>query len=225
MSNYCNQIIRQGGERQTLCKLPIGHTGRHNASPFLDTLRLTHEAIADKIERDAYNSRGRGASNNLYKNRSFRWDVTITESQAQTLINEGKTNYGIPLKEYATQEDCFLVAQKLTRLVYEMINAPICLPEVIALLDTPPNPQQNPCICPLCKKPIDINEFALNEHGEGFIQIWHIEPLTEQEHRHKADNVAWGHGMCNTAQGERSTQETINWMFEIVKAHNLVQTL
>jgi hypothetical protein len=72
-----------------------------------------------------------------FKNRSHRWDIAI--SQAAALTMKSQKNKGIPQKEYATQDECFRVAQKLARLVYEMDNTPHCPKNISEHLDQVPD--------------------------------------------------------------------------------------
>lgn len=91
--------------------------------------------------------------------------------------------------------------------------------------------------CPLCKvslaeppakMPKRTREtrwkpaWSGDKRGEGedeSLQIMHINPLTEREVRHTAENVRFGHRWCNVSMTDHSIQETINFMDYIVKAH------
>ncbi len=94
--------------------------------------------------------------------------------------------------------------------------------------------------CPLCKIPTSQNpanlpnrvrehrwkpEWTDNKRGEGddgSMQIMHVEPLTEKEIRHNAQNVRFGHRWCNVAMTDHSITETVDFMEYIVKAHNRI---
>ncbi len=217
ITSYCNKIKRKSAKNFE-CKLANGHTGKCNSFPFLAHLKTTNSKIAKKIEQDAYHTRGNKTK--PFKNRSFRWDNPISNNQASTMKTQ--KNKGIPKKEYATQEECFKVAQKLTRLVYEMENAPECPDEIKPYLDQVPDKVNNPCICPLCKEKLDIHSFGESQWGQAVIELWHTKPLNETTFEHNANNIAWGHRACNIAQNDKTLSETLDWFEEILKAHNRI---
>lgn len=92
--------------------------------------------------------------------------------------------------------------------------------------------------CPLCKTPISQNpaqlplrvrearwkpEWINNKRGEGedgSLQIMHVEPLAENQIKHNAQNVRFGHRWCNVAMTDHSVEETLDFMQFIVTAHN-----
>ena len=100
-------------------------------------------------------------------------------------------------------------------------------------------PRKNPQIlkCPMCKISILENPASLpnrerigtwqpawrgKKRGEGedsSIQIMHVLPLVENESRHNAKNVRYGHRWCNVAMTDHSLDETLDFMEYIVKAH------
>lgn len=91
--------------------------------------------------------------------------------------------------------------------------------------------------CPLCRvslaqppanRPRRVREsrwkpdWGNDKRGEGedeSLQIMHVNPLTEREMRHNAQNVRFGHRWCNVAMTDHSIDETIHFMEYIVKAH------
>lgn len=101
-----------------------------------------------------------------------------------------------------------------------------------------PNNKDETVSCPLCKSnasqpPSDLPKrlreerwkpaWSTNKRGEGedwSMQIMHIEPLTETEIRHNAQNVRFGHRWCNVAMTDHSIKETVDFMEYIVRAHN-----
>jgi len=212
----CNKIIRRGTEVNFLCQLKNNHEGRCDKTPFLNELKVSFPKVAEKIEQDAYHSRGNKTK--PYKNRSFRWDRPISLESASGLKN--KMKLGIPKKEYATQKQCHQVAKKLTRLVYEMKNAPPCPKSIIKYLDK--KPASNQCRCPLCLRILDINDFSAAEWGKAKIEMWHNFPLSERKINHVAGNMSWGHRECNIAQGEKTTEEVLLWFKKILKEHKLI---
>ncbi len=212
----CNKTIRNNTKAKYICKLEKNHTGRCDKAPFLKDLRVSFPKGAAKINQDAYHTRGNKTK--PYKNRSFRWDHAISKKKESRLKN--KKNLGIPKKEYATQEQCYLVAKKLTRLIYEMKNAPSYPKSIIKYLDK--KPVSNKCRCPLCLKILDINDFSKAKWGKAEIEMWHNFPLSEKAIRHVTNNMSWGHRDCNIAQGEKTTKKTLSWFKTILKEHKLI---
>jgi len=67
--------------------------------------------------------------------------------------------------------------------------------------------------------------WITNKRKEGddwSVQIMHVAPLMENEIRHTAANVRFGHRWCNVAMTDHSVEETLNFMEFIVKAHNRI---
>lgn len=91
--------------------------------------------------------------------------------------------------------------------------------------------------CPMCRTSILKNPANLSERkrintwqpswrggkrGEGedsSTQIMHVIPLVENELRHNAQNVRYGHRWCNVAMTDHSLDGTLDFMEYIVKAH------
>ncbi|HNI44765.1 MAG TPA: hypothetical protein PKH93_08235 [Chitinophagales bacterium] len=94
--------------------------------------------------------------------------------------------------------------------------------------------------CPLCKTTTSQNpaqlpnrvresrwkpEWIDNKRGEGedgSLQIMHVEPLAENQIKHNAQNVRFGHRWCNVAMTDHSITETLDFMQFIVTAHNRI---
>src|SRR6202789_798262 len=92
----------------------VAHT-RHTDMPFLAALRVSHPRVAEKIERDSFQTRGAswGAyadGNQARRNRQPRWSVV-----------EGEAFYPA---HHQTYENCLAVAAELTVQAYEMRGAP-----------------------------------------------------------------------------------------------------
>lgn len=212
---YCNKIIRLDSQAKFRCKKEKGHTGRCQPTPFLNHFKEYNNAeygkVAQKIEQDAYHTRGN--KTRPFKNRSFRWDTPVENPKE----HKDEENLGIPKKEYASQEECFQVAQKLTKLAYEMAGAPKCPPEIEKRLDKKPIP--NNARCPICKGFLDINDFKKAEWGKALIEMCHIYPLGEDKIMHNYENIGWAHRHCNIAQQERSIPEFLKWISKILEAH------
>ncbi|MBW1650782.1 MAG: hypothetical protein JRJ44_08955 [Deltaproteobacteria bacterium] len=100
-----------------------------------------------------------------------------------------------------------------------------------------PNSKEEITDCPISKISIagNLNQFRKekraetwqpnwrgskkNEGDDASIQIMHINPLTEKEIRHNAENVRYGFRWRNIAMTDHSLAETLDFMKHIVKAH------
>lgn len=49
--------------------------------------------------------------------------------------------------------------------------------------------------------------------------LMHINPLKTGLLNHKIYNLGWGHNFCNLIQGDKSLDETINELREILDSH------
>jgi len=58
------------------------------------------------------------------------------------------------------------------------------------------------------------------EGNEESIQLLHTKPLIESEIRHKPEYVRYGHRWCNISMTDHSIDETLDFMEQILKAHN-----
>jgi len=75
-------------------------------------------------------------------------------------------------------------------------------------------------ICPLCKTKITdetVKESLLSKISA--LQLIYIKPLIENEIRHNASNVRYGHRWCNKVLNGYSVEQTINIFGEILKSH------
>lgn len=93
------------------------------------------------------------------------------------------------------------------------------------------NTKTKKAICPLCRKPIFIEEFFKDiEQMEGRqvldntqkeIVLMHVNALRPGKLNHRPYNLGWGHNYCNLIQGDEDIFETIEKLKEIVDSHNL----
>lgn len=95
--------------------------------------------------------------------------------------------------------------------------------------------------CPMCKTSIFKNPANLpdrkriktwqpawrsGKRGEGedsSVQIMHVNPLVENELKHNAENVRYGHRWCNVSMTDHSLDETLDFMEYITKIHKRCQ--
>lgn len=85
-------------------------------------------------------------------------------------------------------------------------------------------------ICPLCCKPLYTNYFfeeILQEEGRQVfdntqreIVLMHINALKPGLLNHKIYNLGWGHNFCNLIQGDKSLDETIDELRNILDSHD-----
>lgn len=215
---YCNKTIRPDSQARFKCKKEKRHSDKCESTPFLNHLKTFSNGkfrkVAEKIEQDAYHTRGN--KTRPFKNRSFRWDTPVENPEQ----HKNEKNLGIPKKEYAAQEECFKVAQKLTRLIYEMAGAPKCPPEITKLLDK--KPICNSAKCPICNGSLDINDFRKAKWGKALIEMCHVQPLSEHKVMHNYKNMSWAHRECNIAQGEKSIPTFLKWISGILKSHGYI---
>jgi len=91
--------------------------------------------------------------------------------------------------------------------------------------------------CPVCLSPLNQQPASLakrerpiiwsppwmarkrTEGDDASLQILHIKPLIEQEIRHNAENVRFGHRWCNVAQSDHSIEELIEYMKRVYNKH------
>lgn len=108
------------------------------------------------------------------------------------------------------------------------------------MLPTPtfPAKQDDIVTCPVCRINIlkGLEDFRKGVRGttwqpawrpskkeegdDSSIQLMHVNPLVDQEIRHNANHVRYGHRWCNVAMTDHSLEETLDFMEYIVKAHN-----
>lgn len=92
--------------------------------------------------------------------------------------------------------------------------------------------------CPVCRLNIsqDLERFrsairgttwqpawrsSKKEEGDdSSIQVMHVNPLLENEIKHNASNVRYGHRWCNVSMTDHSLDETLDFMEFVVRAHN-----
>lgn len=101
-----------------------------------------------------------------------------------------------------------------------------------------PNTHEDVLQCPLCRRNVStgLEDFRhsiraetwqpgwraskKSEGDDSSIQIMHVNPLVENEIRHTAQNVRYGHRWCNVAMTDHSLAETLDFMEFVVRAHN-----
>ena len=190
-------VIRQ-------CKKASGHRGRCSDMPFLTHLKGTFPKVAEKIERDSFQTRGASwgrdtEGRQARRNRQPRWT-----------LQEGDTFYP---RHHQSYEVCLDIASELTIQVYEMFGAPDCPDEIASYL--PRVPTNNSGICQVCRSSLEFEDFSAATQSLAAIDTDHLDPTIER--RHISGNVFLVHHICNTTKGDRSIDEFLSWMMEVLE--------
>ena len=188
------------------CVRETGHPGRCSDMPFLLHLQKVKPKVAEKIERDSFNTRGASwgkAEDGTQKrrNRQPRWTLA-----------SGDAFYPAHHQTYA---NCLAVAAELTIQAYEMAGAPVCPDDVAGYL--PRRPHAHSALCPICNVLLEFSEFDLAVQSKAAIDTDHLSPALER--RHAPGNVAFVHHLCNTTKGDRSLEEFEQWMADTLSRH------
>jgi hypothetical protein len=205
--NSCGKLFGKGlGGTRRSCRREAGHEGRCTDMPFLLHLDKVKPKVAEKIERDSFNTRGASWGKGLdgtqkRRNRQPRWT-----------LSEGDAFYPA---HHQTYQNCLRIAEELTIQAYEMVGAPTCPKTIIAWLYRAP--QTNSGICPICKQLLEFSEFDLAVQSKAAIDTDHLNPSLER--RHAPGNVAFVHHLCNTTKGDRSLEDFEEWMANVLKRH------
>lgn len=87
--------------------------------------------------------------------------------------------------------------------------------------------ENNQPVCPLCGKVVNVEEFfeeitqqegrRVSDNTQRSIVLMHIKALKPGELNHSVYNLGWGHNFCNSVQGDKDVEETINALEKIVK--------
>lgn len=195
-----------GGIRR-YCAQDAGHPGRCSDMPFLLHFKKVKPKVAEKIERDSFNTRGASWGKALdgsqkRRNRQPRWTLAA-----------GDAFYPA---HHQTYDNCRAVAAELTIQAYEMAGAPICPDDVAKWL--PRRPIVNSGLCPICHLLLDFSEFDLAVQSKAAIDTDHLNPALKR--RHAPGNVAFVHHLCNTTKGDRSLEEFEEWMANTLARHS-----
>ena len=86
-------------------------------------------------------------------------------------------------------------------------------------------------ICPLCHKPLYIEEFfddvkqmegrQVIDNTQKSIVLMHVDALRPGKLNHRHYNLGWGHNYCNLIQGDKDISETIEVLKEIFDSHHI----
>ena len=201
----CGEPFGRGlGGVQRRCRKIQGHSGRCSDLPFLAHLLRTDPKVAEKIERDSFQTRGASwgrdaEGQQARRNRQPRWT-----------LRPGDSFYP---RHHQTYEVCLEIAAELTIQAYEMVGAPDCPCEASKYL--PRIPEKDGGICEICRLPMEFNDFSEAVQSLAAIDTDHLDPTIER--RHIPGNVSFVHHLCNTTKGDRSIDEFIGWMIEVLE--------
>lgn len=160
--------------------------------------KLVPGKIIDKIEAAAFIIRG---------TRIIRWILDQNDPQ------------------YATESESTEVAKKLLSQYLDLTNFQENIDDdIISLLK--PYKTGNPTRCSMCLEELSTDSFLLDGRTDpNSISMGHLTPLSmrnQQFSNHFADNVNWQHRRCNYMQGERTINEALDYMKEILKRHQRI---
>lgn len=200
-----------GGVLRTCLALP-NHSYRCTDMPFLTHLKDSFPKIAEKIERDSFQTRGASWGRDsdgrqARRNRQPRWT-----------LKPGDVFYPKHHQAYAV---CLTVAAELTLQAYEMVGAPDCPSSASVFL--PKAPAKDQGTCPICRLPMEFADFSAARQSLAAIDTDHLNPTIKR--RHVPGNVAFVHHICNTTKGDRSIEDFVHWMVEVLRRFDFnVQT-
>ena len=172
--------------------------------PFLTHLKVTFPKVAEKIERDSFQTRGASWGRDVEgrqarKNRQPRWT-----------LKAGDSFYP---RHHQSYEVCLDIASELTVQAYRMVGAPDCPGQIASYLPTAPTKDSG--ICQICRLPLEFKDFSAATQSLAAIDTDHLDPTMER--RHVPGNVSFVHHICNTTKGDRSIDEFLNWMIEVLE--------
>ena len=200
----CGRNYGRGlGGVQRKCRRRGNHDGRCSDMPYLTHLRVTHRKVAEKIERDSFQTRGASWGRDAGGQQSRR------NRQPRWTLKPGDSFYP---RHHQTYEVCLAVATELTIQAYEMIGAPDCPPDISCLL--PRTPIKDDGICQICRLAMEFKDFSAATQSLAAIDTDHLDPTLER--RHVPHNVAFVHHSCNTTKGDRSVEDFVNWMIDVL---------
>ena len=201
----CGRSYGQGlGGVQRKCRKYSGHDGLCSDMPYLTYLKITHRKVAEKIERDSFQTRGASWGRDTEGRQSRR------NRQPRWTLKPGDSFYP---RHHQTYEVCLAVAAELTIQAYEMVEAPVCPPEISCYL--PRTPIKGSGICRICRLPMEFDDFSEATQSLAAIDTDHLDPALER--RHVPHNVSFVHHICNTTKGDRSVDGFIDWMIDVLE--------
>jgi hypothetical protein len=150
-------------------------------------------------------------------NRILRWVMQLSDAD---LIKYGinmsrlKPQVVAKLREKAADYDsCIRVALGLTKLAYEMPDAPEAPHEIKAYLEPHFGEiRRGVTACSICLLPLSFNLFKEAKRGKAAVETCHHNPRL-----HSPENVGFAHRECNIAQGPKSREEFYDWICGIVE--------
>ena len=214
---FCNNPIRQdvnilGETENIVCVKPKGHSGRCAAS--VSKLGDIPKFILKKIERLCMITMGNNNANSRVYNRvGKRWEIpfiTKEEELNDPLVPASQSNTNkthIRKVEWARAKDCQDVYKDMLNVVYNIYNGI----------------EDESTKCPICKEQITKEELLISgsKDPQG-LQGCHVEPLSEEEIKHRKGNFLLGHRYCNIIQSDNSFEEMFDKLKLILKNHGRI---
>ncbi len=133
----------------------------------------------------------------------YEIDINDLYDRIMNLLENSDFEFNLPGEKYPTS--------KSER--RDITKCPLCL---ASLSKQPANLEKRE------RPPVFIPPWRTTKRKEGddaSLQIMHIRPLVEQEVRHDARNVRYGHRWCNVAMTDHSVPKTLEFMRRTKASH------
>lgn len=192
-------------EESQFCVKDSGHKGRCSYRPDYKIFGSNEVKIKNKLNNSALSTAGETAQNSPILNRALRWLAKpISMIEERSLKAKGQYRVGIRKDEASTFKNCSEVEQKLYQVVKKVHNGV----------------SDETTKCYYCDGEFSFDDFLKGSKNPDSIQICHLNPLSENEVMHNADNCFWGHRQCNIIQGDQTIMETYKRVNQI---HNTLK--
>jgi|10_taG_2_1085330.scaffolds.fasta_scaffold22903_4 hypothetical protein len=225
---FCEKAASKHGHKCTRIKNHKGRCSHTAVSRVVE--KFIDSKAGKKLKCDSYMTPGdKGA----VKNRADRcYSVRLIKTEIMELNRLGKKGVGIRKRFSSTPVDCFKINVSLASQIVSISGQPRKTPDsedkdildclrAAADLNHPGGVR-----CRICLEPIKLENFhtAPNSSDGKSVQLGHIDPMTtaDESSAHVAGNVNWIHRDCNIMQGEKSEEDTLDWMARILKNHGRI---
>ena len=225
---------KETGDYKQWCTKPSGHKGRCSYGFISRVVKRVDKKAGTKLQMDTYQTPG---DKKAVKNRAPRcYPDKRTKIEIQEANQRGEYGVCIRRRFSSTPEDCFHIHVDLATSIVSLGEVENKFEDVdntwksrdeanvLAYLRTRAK-RDHPshgAECRICKKPMKLENFD-TQHGSSAAhsaQLGHIHPYIQghDETAHVRGNVQWIHRDCNIIQGEKTEEETFEYLAEILRA-------